>query len=208
MQCTLGSHLPDAHANDSRYNGLFFSINQFPFNTGFFAANGYSRYSGTSMLLEFANGTTLNVPLVAGFTYDFTDVYDGPSFYQQFCNATAKAARANAPDGGGGGSSKAGLHDRLKRRVDETNQPDPNRLRYQYPTAVAISDDASLAGYFLDEYPHLAILSISEMSEKTPQSVQRTLMEFLDQCRSTGKVSPSWIRAVADFLFAQNQYHI
>lgn len=60
------------------------------------------------------------------------------------------------------------------------------RVRSSYPSAVVVSDDGLLAGYFLKDIPEVAILSITQMSDDAPSS-QQTLTQFLDECRKSNK---------------------
>lgn len=58
-----------------------------------------------------------------------------------------------------------------------------------YPSPVAISDDLTLSGYFLDEpgFTDTAVLVAQQMSEEDPMSFQSTLTKFMDACRSGNK---------------------
>jgi hypothetical protein len=156
---------------------LFFSINAPPDGSGFgyFYIPALPRFYGSSITLEFKNGSDISSPLQATSMYDFSGVVGGGSFYQSFCNVTAKAMAQET-------SSSAPAP-----QPSSTGAQDPNSLRPQYPSAIAISNDASLAGYFLEDEPSVAVLSVTGMSETEQPSVQQSLAKFLDQCRQKNK---------------------
>ncbi|OAL36003.1 hypothetical protein AYO20_04664 [Fonsecaea nubica] len=160
---------------DALYNRLFVTIFAPGTSSGEFSAPSLSRYSGSSIAVEFKNGTQATVAIVAGSNQDFTNVVDGKSFYQAFCDPTVKA-KASAS------SSSASPAE-----PTETTAPDPSSLYPLYPSAVAISDDGTLSGYFLDQEPGVAVLAIHEISEAAQASTQQTLANFLQQCRDANK---------------------
>ncbi|KAJ9612286.1 hypothetical protein H2200_003883 [Cladophialophora chaetospira] len=165
---------------DALYNALFFSINASPVgggNVGAFFGPILPRFNGSSITVELRNGSEVSSALVAASSHDFSTVTDGESFYQSFCNITVKSM---APDDSSSSSSDTPPP---TTSTAPSSVPDPNSLRPQYPSPVAISSDASLAGYFLEDEPGIAVLSVWAMTEDDPLSAQRTLTKFLDQCR-------------------------
>ncbi|OCT55114.1 peptidase S41 family protein [Cladophialophora carrionii] len=162
---------------DALYNRLFFSINAPPDGSGFgyFYVPALARFYGSSITVEFKNGSEVSSPLEASSIYNFSGVVDGETFYQSFCNVTAKAMAQETSS-----STPAP-------QPSSTGAQDPNSLRPQYPSPVAISSDASLAGYFLEDEPSVAVLSVTAMSEAAQFSVQQSLAKFLDQCREKNK---------------------
>ncbi|KIW97009.1 uncharacterized protein Z519_02400 [Cladophialophora bantiana CBS 173.52] len=119
---------------DALYNGIFHSISAYsisaPLNqtVGYFALPDFSRFWGSSINLEFKNGSKSSIPIVAFTTKDFSNVIDGESFYQNFCNTTVKImAAANG--------SSASTSQQIS-----TTTPDSAQIP-QYPSAIAISDD-------------------------------------------------------------------
>ncbi|EXJ72070.1 uncharacterized protein A1O5_04573 [Cladophialophora psammophila CBS 110553] len=166
---------------DALYNGLFHSISAYsisaPLNqtVGYFALPGFSRFWGSSINLEFKNGSKSSIPIEALTAQDFSNVIDGESFYQTFCNTTVKTmAAAN-------GSSAS------TSQQTSTTTPDATTQIPQYPSAIAISDDGSLASYFLEDEPSVAVLAVLGMSETAQLSTQQTLSWFLQRCRETNK---------------------
>ncbi|OAP57019.1 hypothetical protein AYL99_09131 [Fonsecaea erecta] len=160
---------------DALYNRIFFSpLATADSDSGYFSAPFLSRFWGSSVAVEFKNGTQASFPITAVLLYDFTDVVDGESFYQTFCNATVKAM------------ASASASATATAQPTATAAPDPEDALPFYPTAVAITDDGTLAGYFLDDEPSVAILAIHAMSNDGVSS-QQTLAHFLQQCRQENK---------------------
>ncbi|OQU99701.1 hypothetical protein CLAIMM_05296 [Cladophialophora immunda] len=161
---------------DTLYNRVFFTITATTnAGYGYFSTPSLSRFWGSSIAVEFKNGSQVSIPIQAITNKDFTNVVDGESFYQSFCNATAKAMAA------------ASASSTSPAQPTATTAPDPTALIPQYPSAIAISDDGSLAGYFLDDEPSVAVLAIHEMSETAQVSTQQSLTRFLQQCRQANK---------------------
>ncbi|KIX98056.1 uncharacterized protein Z520_06135 [Fonsecaea multimorphosa CBS 102226] len=159
---------------DALYNREFFT----PFASGGqgeFSTPSMSRYSGSSIAVEFKNGSQASFPILAYLTYDFTNVVDGESFYQTFCNATVKAM------------ASASASSAPTAQPTATPAADPNTLWPFYPSAAVISSDGQVAGYFLDDAPSVAILAVHSMSETAQLSVQQTVARFLQQCRQANK---------------------
>ncbi len=156
---------------------MFFSINAVTNNEGYFNVPVRSRFYGSSITVELKNGSEISSPLLAGSLQRFTDIYDGQSFYQNVCNTTVKLARA---------ARESSTFTPTSPPASTTLQ-DPNILRPQYPSAIAISADATLAGYFLDDEPSVAVLSIYEITDAEQPSAQKALAEFLYQCRDKNK---------------------
>lgn len=177
------------------------------------------QYPGDNTTLAFANGTTVNQPNVAIFNsrlFDFGGLVDGNSYYNLYCNATRKALR-DGNDINGGSLKKRSLeeanyhiqkHQKRWQNFEKRQQttttarattvrasstvrsvtPTASRLT-GYPTPVAISDDLTLSGYFLDEpgFEDTAVLVLQQMSEEDPMSFQSTMTRFMDACRDQNK---------------------
>lgn len=109
--------------------------------------------------------------------YPFNGVVDCQSFYTKFCNTTLKkltiAAAASATS--------------EPPQPTSTVAPDPEDLRPNHPLSVAISEDTSHAGYFLEEFSSVAVLSTYTMSQTSKLSIQETLTKFLSRCREAEK---------------------
>ncbi|ORY10260.1 hypothetical protein BCR34DRAFT_602239 [Clohesyomyces aquaticus] len=180
------------HDPDARYNRLF--PNQAlqsvgpafdddgPFVTG--------DYDGPNTTFVFANGTTRtyrNVALIAG-TANFTDVIDGPSFFQRFCQGATETTNEPA----------ATTTSSLNETSTPSATPPVLPLPTGYPRPIIVQSSLSLQGYYLNGtgYDDVAVLAIPKFdptigagTNETDAAVetQKMLRAFLADARSTGK---------------------
>lgn len=114
-------------------------------------------------------------PIVAVALQDFDGVFDGPSFYQKFCNATVKmeaAATATTPQ-----PVKTQSPKRPKSSADEA--------LVGYPEPFIADEDGTLAGFFLetDGFRDTAVLAVKSFEPTNDNSFIDTMKKFLEECR-------------------------
>jgi len=203
---------------DALYNQMFYVLNDGSGGSSSIGAFGYDRsYPGAETTISFANGSSASAPNVAIYNspFRYAGLRDGRSFYNLYCNATLKAAAQgydlNDPDTLGSVrvdpvKKKQMLHQKReqkrqeKRQVTESRSLSPTATSlapagpegtqiYGYPTPVAITNDLSLSGYFLEGqgFEDTAVLVVQQMSESDPEGFQSTLTRFMNLCRQQGK---------------------
>lgn len=209
---------------DALYNNMFYALNA---GIGGVNSNGafsiQRNYPGDETSVTFENGTTTRLANVAVFNnaYDFTGLESGDSYYELYCNASAKAEaqglELDGPSSGQKGVNKLQKDEmqfqkremQIKKREELRNLNKRQESSYSvsvptstvgsvsqtatqisgYPTPVALSDDLTLSGYFLEEpgYDDTAVLVLQAMSETDPVGFQATLKAFMDSCREENK---------------------
>jgi len=204
---------------DALYNQMFYALNDGSGGSSSIGLFGFDRtYIGEETTVSFANGSSASAPNVAIYNspFDFSGLEDGRSFYNLFCNATLKAAAQgydlNDPDTLAGirvdpVKKKELVHQKREQKRQEKRQvttssrslsptatsaapvvPEGTQIP-GYPTPVAISEDLSLSGYFLEGagFEDTAVLVLQQMSEADPEGFQSTMTDFMNQCRQSRK---------------------
>ncbi|KAK5956867.1 hypothetical protein OHC33_002356 [Knufia fluminis] len=203
---------------DALYNQMFYVLNDGSGGSSSTGLFGFDRnYVGAETTISFADGSSRTEQNVAIYNspFDFSGLEDGRSFYNLYCNATLKAAAQgydlDDPDTLDGTrvdpvKKQQMLHQKRvqkrqeRRQVTETRSLSPTATESApvapegtqilgYPTPVAISDDLSISGYFLEAegFEDTAVLVLQQMSEADPDGFQSTMTEFMNQCRQEGK---------------------
>ncbi|EXJ83955.1 hypothetical protein A1O3_04622 [Capronia epimyces CBS 606.96] len=171
---------------DAAWNAMFYELVS-PVGTFPFVVNGFP---GTSNNVTFANGTSRVFPIIASTDQDFTNVTDGKSFYQAFCNATVKmdlasaSAAATATTVASSSSSSS-----TSTRTPQPSGSNPDFSKPGFPSPVVSDGDSTLAGYFLNApgYEGTAVLSVFSFDPADTQSFIDALTFFLDECRRENK---------------------
>lgn len=166
---------------DSAYNSMFWEIAGYAnaLGNGFFQGGGRIRYiyQGATTNITFANGTEISLENYAHIKKPFTGVTDGESMYKVFCN----------PNGYSGSDAAA-----------TANAPAANSSVTMpgYPSPVIITDDAIVAGYYIDEegYEDVAVIVLLEFENESPAEFQAVCADFFAEAVAAGKT-----KLVVDF---------
>lgn len=157
---------------DSAYNSMFYEIAGVAagLGVGYFQGSGRIRYiyHGATTNLTFANGTEITLENYAHIKQPFTGVTDGESMYGVFCN----------PDG----YSSAATAESTAVTTASVTMPG-------YPTPVVITDDAIVAGYYLDGegYEDVAVIVLLAFESESPAEFQAVCMQFFADAVAAGK---------------------
>ncbi|KAK5712816.1 hypothetical protein LTR15_011809 [Elasticomyces elasticus] len=166
---------------DANYNGLF---PQIPMNyistgasSGIFAQGRLYQESHTSV--TFGNGTTKNLTNRAASALDFTDIVDGPSFFETFCTGppTTSDSSANTTSPSNTTSSAVPTFTQVGFTAVPTQTVSPSIQNFPDPWSIA--SDASISGYFPDEHSDLAVLMIPTFEPANPVEYQDLVRQFL-----------------------------
>lgn len=166
---------------DSAYNSMFWEIAGYAnaLGNGFFQGGGRIRYiyQGDATNITFANGTEITLENYAHIKEPFTGVTDGETMYEVFCN----------PNGYSGSA------------VDATATAADNSTSVTmpgYPSPVIITDDAIVAGYYLDGegYEDVAVIVLLEFENESPAEFQAVCSNFFADAVAAGKT-----KLVVDF---------
>lgn len=166
---------------DSAYNSMFYEIAGVAagLGVGYFQGQGRIRYiyHGATTNLTFANGTEVTLENYARIKQPLTGVTDGASMYALFCNPDGYSAAATAVQSTGQAASNA------------TMGPG-------YPTPVVITDDAIVAGYYLDGegYEDVAVIVLLAFESESPAEFQAVCQQFFADAVAAGKT-----KLVVDF---------
>lgn len=159
---------------DSAYNSMFYEVSGVAagLGVGYFQGNGRIRYiyQGAVTNLTFANGTEVTLENYARIKQPFTNVTDGASAYEVFCNPN------------GFGSSAAAVASTAATQASNVTIPG-------YPTPVIITDDAVVAGFYLDGegYEDVAVIVLLAFESESPAEFQAVAQQFYDQAKADGK---------------------
>lgn len=157
---------------DSAYNSMFYEIAGVAagLGVGYFQGNGRIRYiyHGATTNLTFANGTEITLENYARIKQPFTGVTDGESMYAVFCNPNGFSAAAAA---------------------ESTAAAVANVTMPGYPTPVVITEDAVVAGYYLDGegYEDVAVIVLLAFENESPAEFQAVCMQFFAEAVAAGK---------------------
>lgn len=159
---------------DSAYNSMFYELAGVAagLGVGYFQGQGRIRYiyQGATTNLTFANGTEITLENYAHIKQPFTNVTDGESMYEVFCN----------PNGFGSDAATAAATDATL----ASNITIPG-----YPTPVIITNDSIVAGFYLDGegYEDVAVIVALAFESESPAEFQAVTQQFYDQARADGK---------------------
>lgn len=160
---------------DSAYNSMFYEIANVAagLGVGYFQGLGRIRfiYQGATTNLTFANGTEITLENYAHIKEAFTNVTDGESMYELFCNPSGYLSDAAAVASGTDATSAS-------------NVSIPG-----YPAPVIATDDAIVAGFYLDGegYEDVAVIIALAFESESPAEFQAVAQQFYDQARADGK---------------------
>lgn len=159
---------------DSAYNSMFYEIAGVAagLGVGYFQGQGRIRYiyQGATTNLTFANGTEITLENYAHIKQPFTNVTDGESMHEVFCNPNgfdSDAAVASGTDA-----------------TQVSNVTIPG-----YPTPIIATEDAIVAGFYLDGegYEDVAVIVALAFESESPAEFQAVAQQFYDQARADGK---------------------
>lgn len=159
---------------DSAYNSMFWEIAGYAnaLGNGFFQGGGRIRYiyQGDTTNITFANGTEITLENYAHIKQPFTGVTDGETMYEVFCN----------PNGYSGSDAAASATD----ATSATSVTMPG-----YPSPVIITDDAIVAGYYIDEegFEDVAVIVLLEFENESPAEFQAVCSNFYADALAAGK---------------------
>ncbi|KAF2872426.1 hypothetical protein BDV95DRAFT_606042 [Massariosphaeria phaeospora] len=154
-----------------------------------------TNYDGASTNVTFANGTSVVIESIAEANQDFTGVFDGQSFFENFCTGSISGMSPEA---------------NAKTSLDPKSNPGhlghkpliPHHINYLhkrqeipssgYADAVVEDDSGAIAGYFLNGngYDNVAVLKIitfAPESDATGDNFQAAIQKFLAKCISEKK---------------------
>lgn len=168
---------------DSAYNSMFYEIAGVAagLGVGYFQGQGRIRYiyHGATTNLTFANGTEVTLENYAHIKQPLTGVTDGASMYALFCNPDGYTAAATAV------------------QSTNTTQAASNvTMGPGYPPPVVITDDAIVAGYYLDGegYEDVAVIVLLAFESESPAEFQSVCQQFFAAAVAAGKT-----KLVVDF---------
>lgn len=159
---------------DSAYNSMFYEIAGVAasLGVGYFQGGGRIRYiyQGATTTVTFANGSEITLENYAHIKQPFTNVTDGESMYEVFCN----------PNGYSGGAALASVSD----TIQASNVTMPG-----YPQPVVITEDAIVAGYYLDGagYEDVAVIVLLAFENESPAEFQAVCQQFFADAVAAGK---------------------
>jgi hypothetical protein len=132
--------------------------------------------------LTFANGTekqyenVANVPSIL----DWSDVRDGPSFFEEFCSGPEKILPPETPSAANASSSATPS---LKPSPIASATPKPSPSLLGYPEPIFIEPSKQVSGYYLDDsnYKDVAVLALPGFAPASndPESLDPTTDGFI-----------------------------
>lgn len=159
---------------DSAYNSMFFELSApaAGLGVGYFQGGGRIRYiyHGDNTNITFANGTEITLENYARIKVPLTGITDGESMYETFCNP-------NGYDSGAAATS-------VTNATSATLASIPG-----YPTPVVITDDAIVAGFYLDGegYEDVAVIVLLAFESESPAEFQAVASKFFADAVAAGK---------------------
>lgn len=150
---------------DSAYNSMFYGIASLAAGNGlgYFQGDGRIRYiyQGDTTNMTFSNGTEITLENYAHIKVPLTNVTDGVSMYEVFCN----------PNG-----------------YDSDPADDSNNL-VGYPEPVIVTNDSVVAGFYLDGegYEDVAVIVLLAFASDSPAEFQAVCMQFFADAIAAGK---------------------
>lgn len=164
---------------DAAYNSLFYELSGVAagLGVGYFQGQGRIRYiyQGATTNLTFANGTEVVLDNYAHIKQPFTNVTDGESMYDVFCNPNGFGNDAAADATAVAASAAVTLG---------SNATIPG-----YPSPVIVTNDSIVAGFYLDGagYEDVAVIVVLAFESESPAEFQAVAQQFYDQARADGK---------------------
>lgn len=159
---------------DSAYNSMFFELSApaAGLGVGYFQGGGRIRYiyHGDTTNITFANGTEITLQNYARIKQPLTGITDGESMYERFCN----------PNGYDSGASTTSVTNGTSAAL--TSIPG-------YPTPVIITQDAVVAGFYLDGegYEDVAVIVLLAFESESPAEFQAVASQFFADAKAAGK---------------------
>ncbi|KAJ0114988.1 peptidase s41 family protein [Diaporthe amygdali] len=159
---------------DSAYNSMFFELSApaAGLGVGYFQGGGRIRYiyHGDNTNITFANGTEITLENYARIKVPLTGITDGESMYETFCNP-------NGYDSGAAATS-------VTNATSATLASIPG-----YPTPVVITNDAIVAGFYLDGegYEDVAVIVLLAFESESPAEFQAVASKFFADAVAAGK---------------------
>lgn len=161
---------------DSAYNSMFWEIAGYAnaLGNGFFQGGGRIRYiyQGDTTNITFANGTEITLENYAHIKQPFTGVTDGETMYDVFCNPNGFSE-----------TSEAAL------TTTTTTANATSVIMPGYPSPVLITDDAIVAGYYIEGegYEDVAVIVLLEFENESPAEFQAVCSNFFADAVAAGK---------------------
>lgn len=159
---------------DSAYNSMFYEIASpaAGYGKGYFQGGGRIRYiyQGETTSMTFANGTQITLENYAHIKVPLTNVTDGESMYEVFCN----------PNGYDGGAATATV----------TDAPAAASASIiGYPEPVIVTNDSIVAGFYLDGdgYEDVAVIVLLAFESESPAEFQEVCLQFFADAVAAGK---------------------
>ncbi|ROW09275.1 hypothetical protein VPNG_05791 [Cytospora leucostoma] len=159
---------------DSAYNSVFYELASpaAGYGVGYFQGGGRIRYiyQGATTNITFANGTEITLENYAHIKVPLTNVTDGESMYELFCN----------PNGYDSSTATAS--------VAETPAA-PSATIVGYPEPVIITNDSVVAGFYLDGkgYEDVAVIVLLAFESESVPEFQAVISQFIADAVAAGK---------------------
>ncbi|KAF1976102.1 hypothetical protein BU23DRAFT_588280 [Bimuria novae-zelandiae CBS 107.79] len=154
-----------------------------------------SRFDGAETNIIFANGTEIEYTNTAWTDEDFTDVKDGKSFYEKFCQGDIFGAHA--------GENDKDLWKPTYGRLEETavvpeasyhtsRRDKRDIVSARFPEPIVHATSGAIAGYFLqgEGYDDIAVLKITSFDPEGDEyglEFQQVVSEFFRMSRAANK---------------------
>ncbi|KAH0292500.1 hypothetical protein KCU62_g2010, partial [Aureobasidium sp. EXF-3399] len=166
---------------DANYNQVFVSVPALAFQgteTSYFALSRF--YQGENTVLTFANESTRDVMTRAHYLSDksLEGLTDGASFFDRFCNNNLTETILAQANSSGTTPSQTTLNDTAVpyEPVSTEGVASPHPA---YPRPIVISEDKSVAGYFSNANPDLAILAVTSFSSLSLIEFENVVRQLL-----------------------------
>lgn len=159
---------------DSAYNSMFYEISSpaAGYGVGYFQGGGRIRYiyHGDTTNITFANGTGIVLENYANIKVPLTNVTDGETMYEVFCNP-------NGYDGDGATAT-----------ITDTSTASLTTIA-GYPDPVIITNDSVVAGFYLDGegYEDVAVIVLLAFESESVSEFQTVCMQFFANAVAAGK---------------------
>lgn len=194
------------HDSHAQFHEVLYSLPAAAVGTSGLFARSHGVYTGPKTELEFKNGTkkqyTNHADIQSGF---FFKIFDGESFYDTVWNGTTSnhvtysASAVSKRDSNprtllvGGGEPGEKEKEEMKKQMKKASDEQIKKFRSGYPSNhVAVTHSGLIAGYFLDEKPDSAVLSILGALESSRgggpiKTDQKLIQDFFQKCAQQKK---------------------